>query len=123
MPTLLLADDSPLIRRMIKRLLQDEPTIVVLGEASTFEEAIKKASELKPDIVLLDLHMPDDHSLSPDYIKTNLQPLGSKVKIIGMSLSGSEDDEMRKLGASLGACEVLAKARLDEQLIPAILSC
>jgi chemotaxis response regulator CheB len=123
MPTLLLADDSVLIRTMIKRILVEEPEIIVLGEAENFEEAIEKAAELKPDILLLDLHMPDDRTLLPEYIKINLRPLGSQLKIIGMSLSGDEDDEMRELGASLGACTVLEKSRFEEQLIPAILSC
>jgi DNA-binding NarL/FixJ family response regulator len=123
MRTLLLADDSLLIRSMIKRILIDEPTIVVLGEAENFEEAIEKAADLKPDILLLDLHMPDDRTLSADYIKTSLRPLGSEIKIIGMSLSGNEDAEMKELGASLGACTVLEKARFEEELIPAILSC
>jgi two-component system nitrate/nitrite response regulator NarL len=123
MRTLLLVDDSSLIREAVKRILVDEPTIVILGEAVTFREAIEKAGELKPDIILLDLHMPDDRTLKPEYIKTQLQSSGSRLKIIGMSLSGDEDDEIRELGAALGACTVLKKSRFDEQLIPAILSC
>jgi hypothetical protein len=66
--------------------------------------------------------MPDDQTLDPKYIKAQLQASCSRMKIIGMSLSGNEDDEMRVLGASLGACTVLKKSRFEEQLIPAILS-
>jgi|SRR5579872_2048003 len=123
MPTILLADDSALIRTMVKRILNEEPKIVVLGEAENFKDAIEKAAELKPDILLLDLHMPDDQALLPEYIKTHLRPLGSTLKIVGMSLTGDNDSEARELGASLGASTVLEKARFEDQLIPAILSC
>lgn len=122
MPTLLLADDSELIRKTVKRILESEPTIRLVGEAENFQEAIEKSAQLKPDVLLLDLHMPDDLALSPEYIKSHLQPPGSQVKIIGMSLSGSEDDGMRELAVSLGATTVLEKARFAEELIPAVLS-
>jgi CheY-like chemotaxis protein len=123
MPTLLLADDSQLIRKAVKHILEAEPAITLVGEAKSFQEAIEKSAELKPDILLLDLHMPDDHALPAEYIKSRLQPPGSQIKIIGMSLSGNEDDEIRDLASSLGACTVLEKARFSEELILAILSC
>jgi CheY-like chemotaxis protein len=90
--------------------------------AQNFQEAVEKSAELKPDVLLLDLHMPDDRALPAEYIKSHLQPLGSQLRIIGMSLSGSEDCDMRELAASLGARTVLEKARFTEELVPAILS-
>jgi two-component system response regulator NreC len=123
MPTLLLADDSEVIRKAVKRLLEAEPTIELVGEATDFAETILKASELKPDVLLLDLHMPDERNLDAAYIKANLRPLGSEIKIIGISLSGNDDQEARDLAASLGACTVLEKSRFYDELIPAILSC
>jgi two-component system response regulator NreC len=122
MPTLLLADDSELIRKTVKKLLETEPTIQIVGEASDFAETIQMASELKPDVLLLDLHMPDDRNLDPAYIKAHLRPSGSAIKIIGISLSGNDDQESRDLAASLGASTVLEKARFYVELIPAILS-
>lgn len=123
MPTLLLADDSEVIRKAIKRLLETEPAIQIIGEATDFAEAIQKVSELKPDVLLLDLHMPDERSLDAEYIKAHLRPIGSDIKIIGISLSGNDDDEARDLATSLGAGTVLEKSRFYDQLIPAILSC
>ena len=123
MPTLLLADDSEVIRKAVKRLLEAEPTIEILGEATSFAETLQKASELKPDVLLLDLHMPDERTLDAEYIKTRLRPLGSEIKIIGISLSGNDDREARDRAASLGACTVLEKSRFYEELIPAILCC
>lgn len=123
MPTILLADDSELIRKTVKKLLATEPSIQIVGEATDFAEAIQMARELKPDVLLLDLHMPDDRNLDPGYIKAHLRPLGSEIKIIGISLSGNDDEEARDLAASLGASTVIEKARFYSELIPAILAC
>lgn len=122
MPTLLVADDSELIRKTIKRFLASEPSIKVLGEAVNFADAIQKTNELKPDVVLLDLHMPDEGELDAARIKAGLVSPNSGIKIIGMSLSGNDDAETRELAASLGASTVLEKSRLYHELISAILS-
>jgi two-component system, NarL family, response regulator NreC len=122
MPTLLLADDSEVIRKAVKRILEAEPSIELVGEAADFAETIQKASELKPDVLLLDLHMPDERTLDAEYIKTRLRPVGSEIKIIGISLSGNDDQEAKDRATSLGASTVLDKARFYDELIPAILS-
>lgn len=54
----LLVDDSGLVRDMIRAILESEPDIVVVGEASNGKEAIDKVSSLKPDIVTMDIEMP-----------------------------------------------------------------
>ena len=56
---ILLADDHELIRRGVKALLQTHPGWVVCGEARTGREAVTRAQELKPDVVVLDISMPD----------------------------------------------------------------
>ena len=122
MPTLLLADDSEVIRNAVKRLLETEPAIEILGEATDFAEAIQMTRELKPDVLLLDLHMPDERTLDAEYIKAHLRPTGSEIKIIGISLSGNDDDEARDLATSLGASTLVEKSRFYDELIPAILS-
>src|ERR1700690_818875 len=55
---IVLADDHPLYRVGLLRLLEAEPDWKVLGEASDGAEAVKMARQLKPDILLLDLAMP-----------------------------------------------------------------
>src|SRR5262245_8717210 len=122
MPTLLVADDSELIRKTIKRLLASESSIEVVGEATNFADAIQKTNELKPDVLLLDLHMPDERELDAAHIKKALRSPNSGIKIIGISLSGNDDAETRELAASLGASTVLEKSRFYQELIPAILS-
>jgi two-component system, NarL family, response regulator LiaR len=57
--TILVADDHPVVRQGLKTFLALQPDIDVVGEAATGEEAVERAAELRPDIVLLDLVMPD----------------------------------------------------------------
>ena len=56
---ILIADDHDLMRRGVKALLQSRPGWEVCGEAHTGREAVAKAEELKPDVVILDISMPD----------------------------------------------------------------
>ncbi len=56
---ILVADDHDLMRRGIKTLLESHPGWEVCGEAKTGREAVDKAEELKPDIIILDISMPD----------------------------------------------------------------
>ncbi len=60
---ILIADDHELIRQGARKLLEAQTGWEVCGEASTGREAIEKAKELKPDIVVLDLSMPDLNGL------------------------------------------------------------
>ena len=55
---ILISDDSPLIRKTLRQVLEKEDSWVVVGEAENGKEAIEKAQELKPDLVILDLSMP-----------------------------------------------------------------
>ena len=55
---LLIVDDHAVVRKGIQNLLEEEPNIEIVGEASDGIEAIEKVKNLKPTIVLLDLTMP-----------------------------------------------------------------
>jgi NarL family two-component system response regulator LiaR len=57
--TVLLADDHPVVRQGLRSFLDLQPDIAVVGEAATGAEAVTRAAELQPDVVLLDLVMPD----------------------------------------------------------------
>lgn len=56
---ILIADDHDLMRRGVKTLLQSHAGWEICGEAHTGREAVARAEELKPDIVILDISMPD----------------------------------------------------------------
>jgi DNA-binding NarL/FixJ family response regulator len=55
----LLIDDSPIIRLGLRSALEDYPDIAIVGEAGTAADGIAAVSQHKPDVVLLDLHLPD----------------------------------------------------------------
>ena len=55
---IVIADDHPIFRDGLRRLLEAEPDLKVIGEACDGTEAVKMARQLKPDIMLLDLAMP-----------------------------------------------------------------
>lgn len=55
---ILIADDEPVARQVLRELLDGEPGIAIVGEAADGAEALRRIEELRPDAVLLDLHMP-----------------------------------------------------------------
>lgn len=56
--TILLADDHALVRKTLRRWLENEPDLTVVGDVATADDAIRDAQQLKPDIVVLDVDMP-----------------------------------------------------------------
>ena len=110
-----LADDAAVMRKAIRSLLSNRQDISVVGEASNFLETIQKTTELHPDLIILDLNMPDRNHIAPSEVKRLLN--GAKVLAITL---GTEDLEEELLD-SVGAVRLLDKAELANELIPAIL--
>jgi len=90
-----------------------------LGEASNFAETISMTAALKPDVILLDVHMPDDRSFKPEFVKASL----CRARVLAMSVPSDckSDEETRLLAENFGAVRVSDKAKLSDELIPAIL--
>ena len=63
--TVVLADDHALVRRGFRRLLEDDPELAVVGEASNGEEAIALAASLKPHVIVMDAAMPGPQRHTP----------------------------------------------------------
>ena len=70
----LIADDHGVIRAGLRALLNGEPDVEVVGEATNGQETLRQAADLRPDIILLDVSMPDidgvevtRHRLCPAY--------------------------------------------------------
>src|SRR6266481_281707 len=110
-----LADDADVMRKAIRSLLSNREDISVVGEASNFLETVKKTSELHPDLIILDLNMPDRSHIAPSESKRLLN--GAKV----LAITLGTDDLKEELLDSVGAVRLLDKAELSNELIPAIL--
>jgi signal transduction histidine kinase len=76
---ILIVDDHELMRRGIRALLEDQPDLVICGEATDGAEAVRKAAELKPDLIIMDLSMPGAGGLSA---ANSLRSGGSTAKIL-----------------------------------------
>src|ERR1700730_15693617 len=95
----LLADDNDTIRSAIVRVLRDEPSFEVVGEAASFAETLQQTAALKPDVLLLDLHMPDELEYPPQVVKSKV--LKHTQHIVAISVWN--DDKARALADSFGA--------------------
>jgi DNA-binding NarL/FixJ family response regulator len=114
--TVIVTDDKEVMRNSIRLLLNSDPEIPIVGEATTFQQTIQSAIELKPQVVVMDLHMPDAPSVNPEEIKTLLKTLGSRL----IAISFWTDADTQALAESFGAITLLDKMRLVTELIPAI---
>lgn len=90
----LVVDDHPLFREGAIRTLGEEPSLIVVGEADTAAGAIDKARETLPDIVLLDLKLPDEHGLA---VVEALQREVPYSKVIVLTAVEDEDTLLRAL--------------------------
>ena len=114
--TVLLTNDEEAVRISIRRLLDSDPEIRVVGEEASFQQAIQRAIELKPQIVVMDLRMAVTSSVNPQEIKSQLNTLGSRL----IAMSFWNDEDAQALARSFGAVTLLDKLTLTTDLIPAI---
>jgi chemotaxis response regulator CheB len=112
----LVADDSAAMRGAIVRLLKDDSALEIVGEACNFAQTVELTTAVKPDIILLDLRMPDEKSFSPDALKVQL--LRGAGCIIAISIWN--DNEAKAQASRFGAKVLLDKSKLFTELIPAI---
>lgn len=111
----LLADDHPVVRGGVRALLEEEPEIEVIGEASGGHEAIAMVKELRPDVLLLDMEMPD---LSGVEVAKALSKEQTGCKVL--ALSAYDDPQYIRSLLSLGAAGYLIKEEAPEFIIEAV---
>ncbi len=112
---ILLADDHPIFRDGLKRLLEAEPGFKVIGEASNGVEAVRLVKQLKPELLLLDLSMPQQTGI--EAIR-ELGSLGASVRIILLTAAAEKSQIVEAL--QLGARGVVLKDSATQLLIQAV---
>jgi len=113
----LVADDNRIMRMALRTLLGEEPEIELVAEAKNFAESLSLTRTFKPDVVILDLHMPDSSYLTPMNVSEGLHAYRAAV----LAISVWKDENTRALARSYGASELLDKMYLGEELIPAVM--
>jgi two-component system, NarL family, response regulator NreC len=112
---LLLADDHELFRHGLKLILSSEPDVEVVGEAESGQEAIALAERLRPDVVLMDITMPDmDGSEATRHIQERLPG----VRVLIVTMHESQTHFFQVLDA--GACGYILKGSSPEELLTAV---
>jgi DNA-binding NarL/FixJ family response regulator len=112
---LLIADDQPLFRAGLARLLNDDPRVEVVGEAADGEEAVRLAAKLKPDVVLMDLRMPNLDGIEATRLITQADPA---LKVIVLTTFDTDSQVLRALQA--GASGFALKDATPEAIMGAI---
>ena len=113
--TVLLVDDHSLVRRGFRRLLEDDPSIVVVGEASGGDEAIARAAELEPHVIVMDCAMPGTSGL----VATR-RILERSPGVAILMLSMHAEDTLVRQALDAGARGYILKDALDLDLAAAV---
>jgi DNA-binding NarL/FixJ family response regulator len=113
--SVLLADDHALVRRGFRRILEDDPSIVVVGEASDGREAVELVQRLAPRVVVMDCAMPGATGL--EALHTILQ-LAPRTAVIMLSMH--DEDTLVRQALDAGARGYLLKSALELDLADAV---
>lgn len=113
----LIADDHAIVRAGLRTLITTDTDLLLLGEATGGLEAIEKVHELQPDVVVLDVSMPDMDGI--EVIRT-LKSEGSKCTILVLTVH--EDEALLRETIKLGAAGYIIKHAAESELIAAIRS-
>src|SRR5262245_41148904 len=96
--TVLIADDHQIVRQGLRSLLDSHPDLTVVGEAADGREAIAKVKQLKPDVVVMDVGMPDLNGIDATRQVTAHQP-APQVVALSMHADRRFAGEMLRAGA------------------------
>ncbi len=114
---ILLADDHHMVRQGIRQLLEREVDFEVVGEADNGLEAVRLASELKPDVVIMEAHMP-----KLDGVEATRRVKAEHPQAAVLILTSSEQEEFIVALVAAGAGGYLLKSAYGEELVQAIRS-
>ena len=112
---ILIADDHPLLREALRHALDREKDVEVIAEAGDGEEAVKLASELKPDVVVMDIVMPKLNGIEAT---KKIKEIAPSIAILILTAYDDEEDVLGLLDA--GAAGYLLKSARGRDLVEAI---
>ena len=108
MTRVLIAEDSPTIRKMLEKILNSSPDIEVIATASNGKEAIEKTLQLRPDLVTMDIRMPIMNGF--EATKEIMTKAPTPILVISASVN-SDDLKITFNAIQAGALDVIEKPR------------
>jgi DNA-binding NarL/FixJ family response regulator len=111
----LLVDDHALVRRGFRRMLEDEPTFEVVGEASDGLEAVESAERFAPDVIVMDCALPQING-----IEASRRILQKRPQTAILMLSMHSEDTLVRQALDAGAKGYVLKNAMDLDLVSAI---
>jgi DNA-binding NarL/FixJ family response regulator len=111
----MLVDDHALVRRGFRRMLEDEPTFQVIGEASDGLEAVESAEKLQPDVIVMDCALPQVNG-----IEASRRILAKRPETAILMLSMHSEDTLVRQALEAGARGYVLKNAMDLDLVSAI---
>ena len=113
--TIMLADDHPLLRQALRNLLEKQPDFEIVAEVADGEEAVRRANELIPDVIIMDIGMPELNGLEATrQIKVN----HPEIAILVLTVYSDSEHVFEILEA--GAAGYLTKSVFGEEVLNAI---
>ena len=112
---LLLVDDQEIVRAGLCSLLEDQPGLEIVGEAATGQEAVTLAADLRPDLVLMDITLPD---ISGSEATRRIKACGYPMNVLALTVHEDEAYFFEMLNA--GASGYVPKRASPDDLIAAI---
>ena len=112
----LLADDHPVMRELLRQVLQVYPDLSIVAEAANGEDTVTLASRLQPAVAIVDIRMPKMNGIEAT---KRMRVQSPSTIVIGLTAGEPDHEDMKMISA--GASKVIDKADVVYKLYPAIM--
>ena len=116
MITVLLVDDHPVMRELLRQVLEPYKDVVIIAEAGNGEDAVAQATQFQPAVAIVDIHLPTMDGIEASKLIKLRSP---STAIVGLTAGEPDYKDMAMISA--GATTVINKADVLYRLYPAIL--
>ena len=117
MPRVLIADDHSIVRRGLRAIISAEPSLELVGETTSGRETIGRVLADRPDVLILDLSMPDLDGIA---VIESVKPRLPQMKILILTVH--EDQGLLRAALQAGASGYVLKRAAESELVAAILN-
>lgn len=113
--SILIVDDHPVFRSGLRSLLELQPGLLVVGEAGSAEDALRLASELQPDVILMDIQLPSMNGIEAT---RRIKSVNPRIQILMLTMF--QDDDSVFAAVRAGAQGYVLKGSNEEEIVRSI---